>query len=117
MIEIPESAIISRQAAGVLTGRRIAEVIPATSPHKFTWYNGDPAGYPEVLEGRSIETVDGHGAFIDLVMDKDTHLLISDGTIMRYGQAGELHPCIGRREFFGVYGSDVWGNLCFPERI
>ena len=92
MIEIPESAIISRQAAGVLTGRRIAEVIPATSPHKFTWYNGDPAGYPEVLEGRSIETVDGHGAFIDLVMDKDTHLLISDGTIMRYGQAGELHP-------------------------
>lgn len=92
MIEIPESAIISRQAAGVLTGRRIAEVIPATSPHKFTWYNGDPAGYPEVLEGRSIETVDGHGAFIDLVMDKDTHFLISDGTIMRYGQAGELHP-------------------------
>lgn len=92
MIEIPESAIISRQAAGVLTGRRIAEVIPATSPHKFTWYNGDPAGYPEVLEGRSIETVDGHGAFIDLVMDKDTHFLISDGTSMRYGQAGELHP-------------------------
>lgn len=92
MIEIPESAIISRQAAGVLTGRKIAEVIPATSPHKFTWYNGDPAGYPEVLEGRSIETVDGHGAFIDLVMDKDTHFLISDGTIMRYGQAGELHP-------------------------
>lgn len=81
MIEIPESAIISRQAAGVLTGRRIAEVIPATSPHKFTWYNGDPAGYPEVLEGRSIETVDGHGAFIDLVMDKDTHFLISDGRL------------------------------------
>lgn len=25
-------------------------------------------------------------------MDKDTHFLISDGTIMRYGQAGELHP-------------------------
>lgn len=47
MIEIPESAIISRQAAGVLTGRRIAEVIPATSPHKFTWYNGDR---PDILK-------------------------------------------------------------------
>lgn len=92
MIEIPESAIISRQAAGVLTGRKIAEVIPATSPHKFTWYNGDPAGYPEVLEGRSIEAVEGYGAFIDLVTDKDTHFLISDGTIMRYCQAGERHP-------------------------
>lgn len=92
MIEIPESTIVSRQAAGVLTGRKIAKVIPATSPHKFTWYNGDPAGYPEVLEGRGIEAVDGYGAFIDLVMDKDTHFLISDGTIMRYGQAGEPHP-------------------------
>lgn len=92
MIEIPESTIISRQAAGMLTGRRIAKVIPATSPHKFTWYNGDPAGYPEVLEGRSIEAVDGYGAFIDLVMDKNTHFLISDGAIMRYCQAGESHP-------------------------
>ena len=84
MIEIPESTVISRQANGILTGRTITKVINATSPHRFAWYNGDPATYPAMLEGRRIETVQGYGAFIDLVMDEQTHLLCSDGTIMRY---------------------------------
>lgn len=35
MIEIPESATISSQAETILTGKRIAKVIQATSPHKF----------------------------------------------------------------------------------
>lgn len=92
MIEIPESALISRQATDILTGRVIERVVNATSPHKFTWYNGDPAGYPGILAGRTIETVNGYGAFVDLVMDADTHLLIGDGTNMRYIRAGERPP-------------------------
>ena len=92
MIEIPESIIISRQATGILTGRRIAKVVNATSPHKFTWYNGDPAEYPILLEGRQIEAVRGYGSYVDLVMDEETHLLGCDGTIMRYYRADELQP-------------------------
>ena len=92
MIEIPESIIISRQAAGILTGRTIVKVVKATSPHRFTWYNGDPAHYSSLLVGRKIDRIHGYGVFVDLVMDDDTHLLIGDGTIMRYFRPGEPRP-------------------------
>lgn len=42
MIEISESATISRQATEVLKGKTVADVINATNPHRFTWYNGNP---------------------------------------------------------------------------
>lgn len=92
MIEIPESATISQQAAGMLTGRRITKVVNATSPHKFTWYNGDPEAYPGLLEGLGIETVNGYGAFVDVVLEDEVHLLIGDGTNMRYYRVGEKQP-------------------------
>lgn len=92
MIEIPESATISEQAAGILAGKRIAKVVNATSPHKFTWYNGDPEAYPGLLEGLSIETVNGYGAFVDVVLEDEVHLLVGDGTNMRYYRAGEKQP-------------------------
>lgn len=92
MIEIPESAILSRQAAAILTGKNIKKVVNATSPHKFTWYNGDPAQYPCLLEGKVIENVKGYGAFVDIMLEGDTHLLIGDGTLLRYYRAGEKHP-------------------------
>lgn len=92
MIEIPESAIISQQATGVLTGRIITQVFNATSPHKFAWYNGDPAAYPTLLEGKKIEIARGYGAYVDLCLDGNVHLAIGDGTNMRYYRAGEKHP-------------------------
>lgn len=92
MLELPESTTISRQASSMLTGRTIAEVIPATHPHKFTFYNGDPLAYPSLLTGRKIETVKGYGAFVDLITDQNTHLLIGDGTIMRYYPPEEKRP-------------------------
>lgn len=92
MLEIPESTIISRQADSILSGRKIVQVLPANSPHKFTWYNGNPANYPSLLTGRRIETVKGYGAFVDLIMDRDTHLLIGDGTIMKYYSPEENCP-------------------------
>ena len=42
MIEIPESATIGKQASETLKGKRIAHVIESNSPHRFTFYNGDP---------------------------------------------------------------------------
>lgn len=92
MIEIPESKIISRQAAGILTGKTVSRVINATSPHKFAFFNGDPAGYPALLSGRRIETINGYGAFVDLVMEDEVHLLVGDGTIMRYYRSEDEQP-------------------------
>lgn len=92
MIEIPESTTISRQATSVLKGKTVTDVINATSPHRFTFYNGDPENYPELLIGRKIEAVKGYGAFIDICFDDDTHLAISDGTNMKYYTAAEKCP-------------------------
>lgn len=92
MIEIPESATLGRQATETLTGKIVAEVKNATNLHKFTWYNGDPLKYPSLLTGRKIESIKGYGAFVEINFDSDVHLLIGDGTNMRYYPASDPHP-------------------------
>ncbi|WP_029902054.1 DNA-formamidopyrimidine glycosylase family protein [Prevotella sp. 10(H)] len=92
MIEVPESATISRQAETILAGKRVAKVVQATSPHKFAWFNGDPALYSDLLVGREIQSVRGHGAYVDIIFDSDVFLAIGDGTNLRYYLAIEKHP-------------------------
>jgi len=92
MLEIPESTTIEMQAQNILTGRIIKQVINATSPHSFTWYNGDPARYQELLVGKQIISAEGHGAFVDLHCDGNIHISISDGVNMKYYPSIEKHP-------------------------
>lgn len=92
MIEIPESTVISRQATEVLRGKVVADVLTATSPHRFAWYNGDPENYRELLIGKKIEVVKGYGSFIDICFNADAHLTISDGTNMKFYTATEKCP-------------------------
>ncbi len=92
MLEIPESRVISLQANDLLTGKRIVNVFNATSPHKFAWYNGDPASYHQFLAGRQVSSVRGHGMFVDICCDKDTFITIGDGTNMRYYASKEALP-------------------------
>lgn len=92
MIEIPESATISKQGENILAGKKIAKIVQATSPHKFAWYNGDPALYPDLLIGREIESLKGHGAYVDIHCDNDTTISIGDGTNLKYYPDFEKHP-------------------------
>lgn len=92
MIEIPENRTISRQAESILPGRKIVKVLNATGKHKFAFFNGDPATYPGVLTGKKIISSRGHGMFVDLCLEDDMFLTISDGTIMRYYGPGEAYP-------------------------
>ena len=55
-------------------------------------YNGDPAEYSNRLVGRTVLGAQGYGAFVDILMDADTHLLIGDGTNMRYYTSAEKAP-------------------------
>ena len=92
MIEIPESTVIAHQIESLLVGKTIAKVVQATSPHRFTWYNGDPLKYSEMLEGRMVKGARGHGAYVDILFDKDTSLSVGDGTNLKYFPAFEEHP-------------------------
>ena len=92
MLEIPESRIIAEQAQEVLLGKTIVQVVNATSLHKFTWFNGDPLKYKDLLVGRQIEKTTGHGMFVDLHFDKDVNITIGDGTNVRYYRPTEEQP-------------------------
>jgi formamidopyrimidine-DNA glycosylase len=92
MIEIPESKTISLQASETLTSKRITEVITATSPHKFAFYNGNPAGYAELLTGRQLKSTKGHGMFVDICCDENILISIGEGTNMRYYSPDEQRP-------------------------
>jgi len=84
MLEIPESRTISLQTDKILARRTIAEVFPASSPHKFAFYNGDPAMYPALLKAKQILSTKGHGMFVDIYFDDDICITIGDGTNIRY---------------------------------
>ena len=86
MIEIPESQTVARQVRETLAGRTVTGVFNATHPHKFTWYTGDPLEYPMLLTGRKIVGAEGCGAFVNVLLENDMHLALSDGVILRlYG--------------------------------
>lgn len=92
MIEIPESATISHQAENILAGKHIDKVFQATSPHKFTWYSGDPLSYQGLLGDREVESVIGHGSCVDIICDNNTCISVRDGTNLKYYTATERHP-------------------------
>ncbi|MDL2290232.1 endonuclease VIII [Paludibacteraceae bacterium OttesenSCG-928-F17] len=92
MLEIPESRTVGTQANDFLAGKTIVEVINATSPHKFAWFYDDPLLYPQLLNGKQIQSAAGHGMFVDVLMDDNIRLSIGDGTIIRYYESYEKRP-------------------------
>jgi formamidopyrimidine-DNA glycosylase len=92
MLEIPESKTIGIQAGNTLINKKIVEVCPASSKHKFAFYYGDPADYVKLLTGRQIKSTNGHGMFVDLYCDADVCITIGEGTNMRYYSSFEPRP-------------------------
>ncbi|MDR2515170.1 MAG: hypothetical protein LBD02_08205 [Christensenellaceae bacterium] len=66
MIELPEATTLAKQMSETLKGKRIAEAVAGFSPHKFTWYWGDPAEYGTRLEGKVIEGTQAFGGRVEL---------------------------------------------------
>lgn len=92
MAELPELITISSQIEDALIGKRIIDVVNATSPHKFAWYHGDPLKYGELLIGRTVESSKAQGMFVDIYFDSDVKITIGDGTNIRYFRPFEPHP-------------------------
>ncbi len=98
MLELPETTALAHQITDRLSGRAVTSVFGATQKHKLTWFAGDPAEYPALLVGRKIVRADGHGPFLDIVLEGDgdnagdVHLALSDGVIPRYHAPGAAVP-------------------------
>jgi formamidopyrimidine-DNA glycosylase len=89
MLELPESHTIAKQINENLIGKTVTSVVAAASPHKFAWYYGDPANYPDRLIGNEILSARGLGMFVEITLS-NAILLLSDGVNLR------LHPAAGQ---------------------
>ncbi len=93
MLELPETTTIARQITDTLSGRTVTAVFNATHPHKFTWFTGDPASYPDLLTGHKIVRAEGRGAYVDILFGDDIHLALSDGVMLRlYAPGAKIPP-------------------------
>ena len=115
MIEIPESATIGKQASETLKGKRIAHVIESNSPHRFTFYNGDPAEYSNRLVGRTVLGAQGYGAFPPLNRRRNQYALL----YLRGKGPEEIsaYDRIRGRFVPSFHGFDVWFHLRFQRRV
>lgn len=83
MIELPEALALSRQINAALAGKTVSAVLPPTKPHKFCWFDGDPAEYEERLRGREVVGAEGFGIYVELDFGDDVRLCVNDGVNMR----------------------------------
>ena len=83
MLEIPESLTLASQLNEAVYGKTIQKVIAGHSPHKFTFYHGDPASYNKLLSGQVIGKSTGIGSMVE-VSAGNRRIVLSEGVNLRY---------------------------------
>lgn len=91
MLELPEAVTVARQLGETVLGREIVEVAAGASPHRFAFFTGDPARYPFLLTGRTIEAAYPLARLVELSLE-DMRLTLGDGANLRYLAPGEPVP-------------------------
>lgn len=89
MLELPEVLTLAPQLQKSLTGKRVVAVLPPTKPHKFCWFNGDPALYDEKAAGSRVAGAEGFGIFVELALDNGCRLCFNDGVNARLTEAAQ----------------------------
>lgn len=92
MIELPEAVVLAHQLEQEFQGKKITGAEAMQSPHKFAFFNGDPAAYNALLTGRMVQAVEQHGGHVEFVMDGGLRLDFNDGTNFSYIAPGGKCP-------------------------
>lgn len=79
MLELPEVLTIAEQLRGNAAGKTVVQVLPPTKPHKFCWFQGDPASYESSVKGSRITSAKGFGIYVELSFENGFHLCFNDG--------------------------------------
>lgn len=91
MLEIPESYTLAKQLNQMVQGKTIQNVKANSSPHGFAFYFGDPARYPDLLEGKAIGSAEALAGLVEITAG-DVKLLFGDGVGIRYMESGRPVP-------------------------
>ncbi len=89
MIELPEAVVLAGQIERTLAGRGVVKAQANQSPHKFAWYSGDPARYPDLLCGKVIQRANACANNVEIYAG-DRVLVIT--TPIKYHAPGEPLP-------------------------
>lgn len=92
MLELPEAAALAAQAVPLMAGRTVVAAEAQHTKHKLTWYLGDPAGYGDLLTGRVVTGARSWGGHLELVLDDDVLVVLSDGAVPRLLPPGTPVP-------------------------
>lgn len=92
MIELPEAITLGRQINETLCGRTITDVFNSNSPHRFTFFYGDPLTYNELLTGKKILSAEGCGIFVDIILGDDIRISLNDGVNFHYSKDASKIP-------------------------
>lgn len=103
MLEIPESNTLSKQLNETIQGKTIRCVKANQSPHKFTWYAGNPDDYPSLLEGKVIGKSYARGGVVEITIE-DCKLTLSDGTNIRYIK--DYHDATKKNQLYMEFEDD-----------
>ncbi len=91
MLELPEAVVLARQLNGTMKGKRLAQVEAGHTRHGFAFYQGDPAGYPALLEGRTLDGAEQTGGLVELFFG-EMRLTLGDGVNLRALAPGTPPP-------------------------
>lgn len=91
MLELPEAYTVAAQARDVLLGKKIDKVLAAQTPHKLTWYNGEPEAYPSLLQGRAVTDACSYGGWVQIEA-AEAVMLVGDGVNLRFHNTGDKRP-------------------------
>jgi len=123
MLEIPEASTIARQLQQSVVGKTITTAIAGSSPHKMSWYTGEPATYGSMLRGKLVTAAAWYGGRPEMQLD-DVILSFCDGTLVRYLEPGEARPTRHQLRLDFSDGSAVFcsvqmygGIFCFSASL
>ncbi len=89
MIEIPEALTLARELNSAVCGKTVSTVCPPTKVHKFCWFNGEPSLYGERLSGKTVNSAEGFGIYVEISFSDGLYLCINDGVNIRIINAAE----------------------------
>lgn len=89
MMEIPEAINLANQWNKYITGKTIKNVEAGHTKHGFAFYSGDPAEYPEFLNGKTIGEAKAIAGSLEIEVE-DFCLLFGEGPNIRYVEEGKI---------------------------
>jgi formamidopyrimidine-DNA glycosylase len=90
MLEYPEVRVIAAQLKKSVCGAVVEKVLPPTKKHKFSWFNGDPVNYNNMIQGAKITDSTAFGIFAEIEFENGCKLCFDDGANIRLIDKDEL---------------------------